>query len=156
MIGRPKSTPESFWRKVRIGGPSECWPWLGGLRNGYGHHCINKKSVYAHRYAHELAKQKPPTGRAIQVMHICNNKLCCNPSHLRLGTAAENTQAALRDGLTPAGERHYRAKFSAALIAKVRKDPRPQLELERVYGVSQQHISRIKNGLSRKYEASNG
>lgn len=148
--GRPQSTPESFWRKIDRRGPDECWPWLASIRNGYGNHCINKVTCYAHRYAYELSHGKPPAGRAIQVMHSCNNKLCCNPAHLSLGTASQNTMASYKDGLTPAGERHGKAKYSDSLIEIIRADPRSQLELERVYGVSQAHISRIKRGEIRK------
>lgn len=148
--GRPKSTPESFWRKVDRRGPDECWLWRASVRNGYGNHCINKVTHYAHRYAYELAHGKPPAGRSVQVMHSCNNKRCCNPAHLRLGTAAENTQAAYEDGLIK-----VRKKYSDEFIRTIFNDPRPQLELQRIYGVRQGYISNIKLGRSRK-AATNG
>ena len=34
-------------------------------------------------------------------MHLCNNKRCCNPKHLVLGTNSENIQMAADDGLLP-------------------------------------------------------
>jgi hypothetical protein len=95
-------------------------------------------------------RSRPKTVTAGQVMHACNNKLCCNPKHLVLGTAAENTQAAYRDGIIPTGEKHSLAKYSDELIDAIRADPRPQLALERVFGVSQAHISRIKRKEIRK------
>lgn len=151
-IGRPKSTPESFWRRVDKRDPWECWPWKGGTRNGYGHHCIDRKGVYAHRYAYELAHgAPPPSGKSHHVMHSCNNKLCCNPHHLSLGTAADNTRAAYRDGLARSGEQHPRTKYPAELIDMIRNDPRPQMELQRVYGIRQGYISNIKLGKSRKH-----
>lgn len=143
-MGRPKSTPESFWRKVDRRGPDDCWLWKASRRNGYGHHCINRVTYYAHRYAYELANGKPPSGRAMQVMHSCNNKRCCNPNHLSLGTAAENTQSAYRDGLI-----NLSRKYSDDFIQSIFRDPRPQVELEKVYGISQGYISSIKLGRQR-------
>lgn len=155
MIGRPKNTPATFWRKVDVRGPDECWVWRHSLKGGYGNHCVNCVTWCAHAYAYFIT-HGVKSSRQQQVMHTCNNKACCNPKHLVLGTPSQNTLDAYRDGLAKAGERHYKAKFSAELIEKIKSDPRPQLVLEREYGVSQQHISRIKNGLSRKYEGVNG
>jgi hypothetical protein len=154
-IGRPKSTPESFWAKVQKLEPWQCWNWTASTRNGYGHHSVDCVDWYAHRYAYFLGCGGLPSSRTEHVMHTCNNKLCCNPSHLRRGTARENTRDAYRDGLALAGERHPRTKFSAELVEKIRNDPRPQMELQRIYGISQQHISRIKGGHSRKHEGAN-
>ena len=44
MIGRPKNTSDSFWKRVAVGPPDECWPWrlstrtdtAGSLRTGSG------------------------------------------------------------------------------------------------------------------------
>jgi hypothetical protein len=43
-----------------------------------------------HRLAYELTYGFPPSDRLL--MHMCQNKWCCNPDHLRLGTSSENTQ----------------------------------------------------------------
>lgn len=155
MTGRPKNTPDNFWRKIDRRGRDECWPWLRAVRNGYGNHCVSRVTVYAHRYAYFLANTVPPPADR-QVMHTCNNKLCCNPRHLKIGTASENTQDAYRDGLARAGVRSHKAKFSTETIEQIRSDPRSQSTLARIYGVSQAHISRIKLGQTRKHEAVNG
>lgn len=148
--GRPKNTPESFWRHVDRRGPDECWPWKIATKNGYGRFSLDCIEHYAHRFAYGLKYGPPPKGRETHVMHTCNNKRCCNPAHLELGSAIENTKAAARDGLMSSGETHHTAKHSDALIARILADNRPQLELERIYGVSQAHISRIKRGEIRK------
>jgi hypothetical protein len=39
-----------------------------------------------------------PKGNRIHLCHACNNEDCSNPVHLYWGTAAENTQDAIRNG----------------------------------------------------------
>jgi hypothetical protein len=148
--GRPKNTAQSFWRHVDRRGQDECWPWKIATKNGYGRFSLNCVEHYAHRFAYGLTYGRAPEGRETHVMHTCNNKLCCNPAHLELGSALENTRAATRDGLMSSGETHHSARYSDALIRTILADRRPQLELERVYGVSQTHISLIKRGRARR------
>ncbi|RTL64652.1 MAG: hypothetical protein EKK41_21200 [Hyphomicrobiales bacterium] len=99
--------PPRFWSKVdSSGGQHVCWPWLGSitLSNGYGQHpgvspLTGRPTMRAaHRCALEIATRSvlPP---AVRVLHAKGcSKLCCNPKHLRPGTAAENTADARRDG----------------------------------------------------------
>jgi hypothetical protein len=148
--GRPQNSPYTFWQNVRIDRrPGACWEWTLSTKNGYGRFTVNCVEHYAHRYAYALVNGSAPKGRTSQVMHKCNNKLCCRPDHLIVGTGSQNTTDAYRDGLIPSGERHAKAIHSDEVIKSIRDDPRPQLELARVYGVSQSHISRIKTGVSR-------
>ena len=151
MTGRHKNTFDKFWDRVDRKGPDECWPYKGSLRNGYGHHSMNYRSVYAHRVAWQIANgEAPPSGKAFHVTHTCNNKACCNPEHLILDTASENTRAAYRDGLALSGERHPRAKLTDEQVAAIRADTRPQVEIAKAFGIRQPHVSSIKRGAARK------
>lgn len=152
MTGRPKSTPASFWSKIDVRGEDECWNWTRSLRNGYGHHSVNKKDVYAHRYAWHLSTGESVSGRMNIIMHKCNNKLCCNPKHLELGTPKQNSNDAYRDGLSKSGMSHPSTKISSDVVAKIRADNRPQTILAKLYGVSQPHISSIKRNAARRYD----
>ena len=141
---------DRFWDRVSRGATDECWDWRGSTKNGYGRFCFMYVERYAHRMAYELAfcRSIPDT---MQVMHCCNNKRCCNPHHLQIGTPAENTAAAFRDGLIPSGSRHHKAKFADAFIERVANDPRPQPVISADLGISQSHVSRIKSGQTRRH-----
>lgn len=80
---------KSFWAKVNIRGPDDCWEWTGAV-NGrdYGRFYVGDKTVYAHRLAWELTSSSIPKGKL--VLHKCDNPTCCNPDHLYVGTHCDN------------------------------------------------------------------
>lgn len=81
-----------FWPKVDVQGLDECWPWLGGVNDGYGLAYIgDNKHKAAHRLAFELwwSVTLPSW---LHVLHTCDNPPCCNPAHLWLGTNADNVR----------------------------------------------------------------
>ena len=88
--------PELFWNKL-VATQSGCLEWTGDkYRSGYGRVWRNGKNARAHRYAYELAKGAIPEG--LMVLHSCDNRPCCNPDHLRVGTAKDNMADAIARG----------------------------------------------------------
>jgi len=85
---------DRLWAKVERGGPSECWPWTGTLTKGYGHIKVSGKLIYTHRLALSLATGVPLSDPR-KALHRCDNPPCCNPTHLRWGTQAQNIQDAI-------------------------------------------------------------
>lgn len=150
MKAVPEMTPEQidrFWAKVNIGGPDECWEWTAGVtRNGYGQFNLKPRLFYARRIAFLLGQQKQPTG--LLVCHKCDNRLCCNPSHLFLGTHSDNMSDCASKGRLNTtdrhGELHSRARLSEKDIHEIRKSDESQACLSARYGVCQAHISRIQ------------
>lgn len=83
-----KSLTERFWSKVNK--TSTCWIWTAAVRGkGYGHLWVNDKTESAHRISLRLHGIAVPD--ELLVDHMCRNKLCVNPSHLRLVTARINS-----------------------------------------------------------------
>src|SRR3990167_7882610 len=79
--------PESFRASVRIG-PS-CWQFTGVQNgNGYGRPTVEGRTVYAHRYVYERLVGPIPEGMVLD--HLCDNRGCVRPEHLRVATQREN------------------------------------------------------------------
>ncbi len=81
---------------------SECHEWSGATSvEGYGRVKIFGKLYSTHRVAYTLEHGPIPVGRGYHgnlVMHTCDNPRCCNPAHLKLGTARDNARDMARKG----------------------------------------------------------
>ncbi len=78
-----------FWAHVDIKGEDDCWEWKSCLNeDGYGKFFISRLKKSSHRVAYELTKGKIPDG--LNVLHSCDNRSCCNPKHLWVGTNFDN------------------------------------------------------------------
>lgn len=68
---------------------SGCWEYNGGsVGSGYRTIYHDGKCHYAHRLSYEFYKGKIPAGLVVD--HLCHNRACMNPEHLRVCTQKEN------------------------------------------------------------------
>lgn len=78
---------EKFLLHVDMGGPDDCWPWIGFLdSSGVGHFrpYHRDKIERSTRTAWKLWRGEVPAGAL--VVHTCPRNECVNPAHLKLGT----------------------------------------------------------------------
>lgn len=162
-----------FWEKVNYTeDKDDCWYWGNySMDKGYGR--LNVKGHVFHSSQVSLALSGVDIKENDMVLHskkcienaILNfndgvkARACCNPRHLRIGTAKDNVRDTMESGSAKGlfdgtkysyGETHYNAKLSEKDIIDIRKDKRHQYEIAKDYGVNPATISRIKSSKRRK------
>lgn len=129
-----------FEAKVdRSGGNDVCHKWWGSTsETGYGLVRIDGRPKRAHRVAYEIANGPIPEG--LLVRHLCDNRLCCNPLHLAVGTIADNNRDRLReDGSYFHGDRHWASKLTEDDVfhaRQLRHEGMPYQDIAQRLGVS--------------------
>lgn len=137
-----------FWKHVQILGLDQCWEWQASTRsNGYGSFTSGKHHnlpIASHRVAYTLTHG--PIQKGDVICHSCDNRRCCNPTHLWKGTHLENVRDKMRKGRSNIPH----LKLTDAQVQAILKDPRTQVRIAKEYGVSQALISLIKSRHNRK------
>jgi hypothetical protein len=158
-----KPVRDRFWGKIRLGADHECWLWMAGCSgDGYGAFWFEGRQVSAHRMAFQLRWGVIlPTW--VQVLHDCDNPICCNPAHLFLGTPLDNMRDKMAKGRhvsvtgdlhglrqhpdrASRGECRWNAKLDSEQVKVIREKFEfgvTQAQIAREYGLDRRQVSKI-------------
>jgi hypothetical protein len=144
---------EKFWKNITIKSADECWEWKGPVTGGgYGNFYIRHNDLrLAHRVAWYLSNHRQPN--AYLVCHHCDNRSCCNPSHLFLGTSKDNTSDAMEKGRMRSyflpKENHPMAKLNEIDVEEIKNLHNlgfSQNYIAEKFKINQSQVSRILSG----------
>lgn len=146
--GRP-ATPfvERFWLKVEK--TAECWLWRGLIgTDGYGKLMgppEDYRTYRAHRASFLIHHGEIDASKL--VLHTCDNRLCVNPDHLRLGSPAENSEDMRIKRRAAWGTRNSHNKIDEAAVKAIRAEPiyyGYQVRLAKQFGISVSTVYSIR------------
>jgi len=144
----------TFWTRVNeqlSARPNGCVEFTG-CKDDCGYGRINNgkgKLVRIHRAVWERDHGPIPFGMV--VMHLCDNRACINPSHLVLGTQAQNVADMELKGRRRSlrGVEHSQAKLTERAVLQIRAKlamGSTCASIAAEYGVSEGMIRHIKKG----------
>ena len=151
---------DRFWEKVDKRSDSECWEWLAGKNaNGYGTFKFRGKDGLASRASWVLHNGEIPehdSYHGLCCLHHCDNPACVNPSHLYLGTPADNNRDMVNRNRSTKGRsynkgsNHGNAKLTETDVIEIKRmlayGGLTQQWLADLYKVSRPLISNISSG----------
>lgn len=142
-----------FWSHVDRKGPDECWLWTANVGRGYGLMQLTfmkfKMCFSAHRISWIILHKTFPPSEKPMVLHSCiAAPTCCNPNHLRAGTAKENMADKMAQGRGnfAVGNRAFGCKLSESDVIEIRSllaRGHMQKTIALMFGVHRQQISKI-------------
>ena len=116
-------------------------------RDGYPRSRVNGKLDRTHRHVYRKFKGEIPGGMVVR--HTCDNRLCCNPDHLVLGTHADNARDRVERGRGASGDRNGASKLHRNEVIRIHyfaeKGFSP-VELAKIFEVTPVTIRRIISG----------
>lgn len=143
-----------FWSRVEVKREEDCWEWRGNLHRGglntyYGRMRVGAKSEYAHRISYTIAKGSIPFH--LVVRHMCNNSLCCNPNHLRLGTHSDNVRDKVIAGRQAKGQTNGKTRLTERQVIVMRYKRKGHGYFAKMFGVDVKTIANARLGETWKH-----
>jgi len=141
-------------KKVDIDPVTLCWNWTGNPReNGYCRSTFYRVNWYVHRMSYRAFCGEIPVG--MDVCHRCDNRRCCNPSHLFIGTRKDNMVDAVKKGRQAKGFSLPQTKIGEIEISEIVKRAvagEPYSSISKDFGICRQRAGQvaINNGIKRR------
>jgi len=149
---KAKNTPtQPKTPRERLAAKSEkqsngCVLWTGATAtNGYGIISVHGKDRLVHRYAWELANNKPVPADMV-VMHTCDTRNCVAPNHLVSGTQADNMKDKINKGRQGCSTGKHGKKLSLDELKHIYSlvdNGKTGYEVAKLTGRSEQHIYQL-------------
>lgn len=116
-----KKQIHKFW--LCVDKSNECWNWKRKpTSNGYGQIAMFGRRFWAHRVSYMLHFGQIP--EHLFVLHKCDNRKCCNPSHLFLGTIKDNYDDMVKKGRdkkgNQRGSKNGNATLNEEIVSKIK------------------------------------
>ena len=122
--------------------PTGCMEWKLHTVRGSGRMKVNGRKQYVHRLMWEIVNGAIPEG--LFVLHHCDNPACVEPSHLFVGTHADNmADRSAKGRASRRGNPRLTADQVAAIRHRLTLGARG-IDLAAEYGVHPATIKRIK------------
>ena len=145
-----------FMDKVEIGEGNTCWLWKASLKGaGYGSFFVANKHLMAHRESFRIFKG--PILKDKCIMHVCDNRICVRPDHLRMGTALDNVRDKISKGRAApilSGEKHHWSNMTESIVLEIRelhKKGHSQREIGRRFNINWRNVHAIVKRINWKH-----
>lgn len=138
---------EEILLNTKVDSVTGCKIWQGALSNGYGRVWYMGRNWEVHRVVWELTTGRSPG--ALDVLHTCDNRPCCEFAHLFLGTHLDNAQDCMAKGRMHRGEQDGFHKLTEAQVVEIKEllvAGGVQRRIALMYGVSYQTVWSIAAG----------
>jgi predicted XRE-type DNA-binding protein len=140
--------PERFWSRVYPCPITGCWLWGGGRQGsmGYGAFWWEGRQSRTHRLVFQIGGGCLTT-EEVQVLHSCDQPLCCRWEHLSAGSQSENIHQMVDRQRVVIGSK---MKISAAIAEEIRsryaQGGMTQRAIGNEYGITNGMVSMIVTG----------
>lgn len=149
MTRMPKrqTTQEGFQKFATRGEPDACWPWIGAItKGGYGLLSAEGTQHYSHRLSYQMNHGEIPSG--LWVLHKCDNRKCCNPAHLFLGTHIDNMRDASQKKRLNGNKGRRCARLTKLQVSEIRRSAERVSALAAKFKVCDQTIRNARRRLT--------
>lgn len=138
---------ERFLKKIKK--TDTCWLWTASTRGGgYGSFKLHSRTVLAHRVSYILFNGDLSINDVVR--HSCDTPSCVNPSHLLLGSCADNVADRVARGRSAVGQLNGQSKLTREIVTDCRKSKETSIVLAKKYGVGISAMERARRGTTWK------